>query len=159
MAGYDETHTLFVAANASSLAARACRHIQVKEWAESGAKGTMCTARPGWQTMSLRIGKYKTTSRNIKLDLADILEVDTVNKASVHVAVLCTHSCYNACIKQDMIHQSEDRRRQCVCRGVVQQHVQCANASWHHTVFRLCLLYVNVDQAPAARVAASTKCH
>ncbi|KAG5190685.1 hypothetical protein JKP88DRAFT_271415 [Tribonema minus] len=53
---------------------------QVRVWAESGAKGTMCTARPGWQTMSLRIGKYKATSRNIKIDLFDILEVDTVNK-------------------------------------------------------------------------------
>jgi Delta24-sterol reductase len=52
----------------------------VKAWADSGVEGTMCTARPGWQTMSLRIGKYKKTSRNIRIDLYDISEVDTVNK-------------------------------------------------------------------------------
>lgn len=50
---------------------------QVRAWARAGRKEMMCTARPGWQTMSLRVGKYKSTFRNIRLDLHDILEVDT----------------------------------------------------------------------------------
>jgi len=49
----------------------------------------MCTARPGWQTMSLRVGKYKSTLKNIKVDLHDILEVDT-EKKTVRVEPLVT---------------------------------------------------------------------
>lgn len=37
----------------------------------------MCTGRPGWLTMSLRIGKYKKTLKNITINLMDILDVDT----------------------------------------------------------------------------------
>lgn len=36
----------------------------------------MCTGRPGWLTMSLRIGKYKKTLKNITINLMDILDVD-----------------------------------------------------------------------------------
>ncbi|CAM9704093.1 unnamed protein product [Chrysoparadoxa australica] len=54
---------------------------EVRAWEEDGCPGTMCTARPGWQTMSLREGKYKKTSRNIHLDdFVDILEVNTERK-------------------------------------------------------------------------------
>lgn len=35
----------------------------------------MCTARPGWLTMSFRLPKYKETYRKIKIDLVDVLEV------------------------------------------------------------------------------------
>lgn len=37
----------------------------------------MCTGRPGWLTVSLRVGKYKNTHKNIMINLMDILEVDT----------------------------------------------------------------------------------
>lgn len=37
----------------------------------------MCTARPGWQTMSFRQPLYKKTSTQIECNLVDILEVDT----------------------------------------------------------------------------------
>ena len=37
----------------------------------------MCTARPGWQTISFRRGKYKQTLFNVKVNLMDVLEVDT----------------------------------------------------------------------------------
>lgn len=37
----------------------------------------MCTARPGWQTISFRRPAYKKTMRNIAVDLVDILEVNT----------------------------------------------------------------------------------
>lgn len=50
---------------------------EVKQWVRDGCKEKMCTARPGYQTMSLRVGKYKNTFRNIKIDLHDVLEVDT----------------------------------------------------------------------------------
>lgn len=36
----------------------------------------MCTARPGWQTMSFRIPLYKKSFFNVKVNLVDILEVD-----------------------------------------------------------------------------------
>eukprot|EP01052_Picozoa_sp_SAG31_P007572 SAG31_NODE_362_length_16904_cov_7.893218_9_plen_263_part_00 len=44
---------------------------QVLDWRETGAPQgqKMCTARPGWLTMSLRVGKYKATHRNIKVEL------------------------------------------------------------------------------------------
>lgn len=37
----------------------------------------MCTGRPGWLTVSLRVGKYKKTHKNIMINLMDILEVNT----------------------------------------------------------------------------------
>eukprot|EP01027_Heterolobosea_sp_BB2_P023778 GEZU01035778.1.p1 GENE.GEZU01035778.1~~GEZU01035778.1.p1 ORF type:complete len:544 (+),score=207.34 GEZU01035778.1:103-1632(+) len=49
---------------------------QIEEWKREGANVKMCTARPGWQTMSLRVGKYKSTMKNIKVNLCDILEID-----------------------------------------------------------------------------------
>ena len=42
-----------------------------------GCRMHMCTARPGWMAVSLRIGKYKKTMRNIRVNLVDVLEVDT----------------------------------------------------------------------------------
>ena len=36
----------------------------------------MCTARPGWQTVSFRQGKYKKTMYNVNISLVDVLEVD-----------------------------------------------------------------------------------
>lgn len=40
----------------------------------------MCTARPGWQTMSFRIPLYKKQLFNIDVNLVDILEVDSEKK-------------------------------------------------------------------------------
>ena len=42
-----------------------------------GCRMHMCTARPGWMAVSLRVGKYKKTMRNIRVNLVDVLEVDT----------------------------------------------------------------------------------
>ena len=58
--------------------------LQVREWKEQGSKTFMCTGRPGWLTVSLRVGKYKKTHKNIMINLMDILEVDT--KKQVRVA-------------------------------------------------------------------------
>ncbi|NXW15628.1 DHC24 reductase, partial [Circaetus pectoralis] len=49
---------------------------QVREWKNEGSKRYMCTGRPGWLTVSLRVGKYKKTHKNIMINLMDILEVD-----------------------------------------------------------------------------------
>lgn len=54
---------------------------QVKAWVAEGGKRTMCTGRPGWKAMSLRVGKYKSTSCNVYLnDVCDVLEIDEVNR-------------------------------------------------------------------------------
>ncbi|KAG8003430.1 Delta(24)-sterol reductase [Nibea albiflora] len=50
---------------------------QVREWRKEGSKTYMCTGRPGWLTVSLRVGKYKKTHKNIMINMMDILEVDT----------------------------------------------------------------------------------
>ncbi|KAI2517286.1 24-dehydrocholesterol reductase, partial [Homo sapiens] len=65
------------------------RSTQVREWKEQGSKTFMCTGRPGWLTVSLRVGKYKKTHKNIMINLMDILEVDT-KKQIVRVEPLVT---------------------------------------------------------------------
>ena len=40
----------------------------------------MCTARPGWQTVSFRRGLYKKTMFNVNVNLIDVLEVNTAKK-------------------------------------------------------------------------------
>lgn len=63
---------------------------QVKAWATDGKKAKMCTARPGWQTMSLRVGKYKKTNTKIYLgDLCNVLDVN-VDAGLVKVEPLVT---------------------------------------------------------------------
>ncbi|KAK7790540.1 hypothetical protein R5R35_000940 [Gryllus longicercus] len=49
---------------------------QVKQWQDSGRRTKMCTARPGWQTMSFRQPKYKKTMFNVNVNLVDIINVD-----------------------------------------------------------------------------------
>lgn len=49
----------------------------------------MCTARPGWMAVSLRVGIYKNHLQNIDVNLIDILQVDTVRKV-VRVEPLVT---------------------------------------------------------------------
>lgn len=51
--------------------------FQVRDWRKEGTKTYMCTGRPGWLTVSLRVGKYKKTHKNIMINMMDILEVDT----------------------------------------------------------------------------------
>ncbi|XP_030025267.2 delta(24)-sterol reductase [Manduca sexta] len=52
---------------------------QVKAWLSGDRSTRLCTARPTWQTMSFRHGLYKKTFTNIKVNLVDVLEVDTEN--------------------------------------------------------------------------------
>ncbi|XP_065347913.1 delta(24)-sterol reductase-like isoform X1 [Cloeon dipterum] len=52
---------------------------QVREWNKNGQQGHMCTARPGWQTMSFRQGVYKKSFYKVEVNLVDVLEIDTEN--------------------------------------------------------------------------------
>jgi delta24-sterol reductase len=61
---------------------------EIREWVADGCPNKLCTARPGWQAMSLRAGKYKSTYRNIHVDLYDILEVNET-KQTVRVEPMC----------------------------------------------------------------------
>ena len=61
----------------------------MREWNEDGCQNRMCTARPGWMATSLRAGKYKSTLRNIHVDLMDVLDVDMERKV-VRVEPLAT---------------------------------------------------------------------
>ncbi|XP_043236825.1 delta(24)-sterol reductase-like [Amphibalanus amphitrite] len=51
--------------------------VQVKRWRAQGMRAPMCTARPGWQTISFRQPKYKKTFHKIDVNLVDILDIDT----------------------------------------------------------------------------------
>ena len=50
---------------------------QIRQWRDAGTKGLLCTARKGWQSVSTRALWYKRCNRGIRVDLYDILEVDT----------------------------------------------------------------------------------
>lgn len=50
---------------------------EVKAWKqETGGNIPMCTARPGWQGMSLKQGNYKKTHYQVNVSLMDILDID-----------------------------------------------------------------------------------
>ncbi|XP_046745522.1 delta(24)-sterol reductase-like isoform X1 [Diprion similis] len=62
---------------------------QVKKWKESGADRQMCTARPGWQTMSFRQPRYKSSMFKVNVNLVDVLEVN-VGEQYVRVEPMVT---------------------------------------------------------------------
>lgn len=53
---------------------------QVKEWHKTAQGKKMCTARPGWSSISPRLGQYKDNMRKININLMDVLEVDVKRK-------------------------------------------------------------------------------
>jgi delta24-sterol reductase len=62
---------------------------EIKDWVKNGRKIKMCTSRPGWQAMSLRAGRYKSSYKNIDLNLHEILEINE-SKQTVRVEPMCT---------------------------------------------------------------------
>ncbi|XP_012941138.1 delta(24)-sterol reductase [Aplysia californica] len=70
---------------------------QVRDWNDQGRQNRMCTARPGWATMSFRRGLYKHTLHNIEINLIDILNVDT-QREIVRVEPLVTMGQVTACL-------------------------------------------------------------
>jgi len=53
---------------------------QIREYQSSGGGVGMCTARPGWQTISPQNMAYKNRMYPIKVNLVDILDIDTERK-------------------------------------------------------------------------------
>lgn len=53
---------------------------QVENWRNSGCDQPMCTARPGWKSISLQKPLYKDRMYQIKIDLGDIIKIDMENK-------------------------------------------------------------------------------
>jgi len=62
-------------------------NIQVKRWAAGPREAGMCTARPGWQTISFRVPKYKSILTPISVNLVDILDI-VVDEQTVTVEPL-----------------------------------------------------------------------
>lgn len=56
---------------------------QIKAWKKRADGTKLCTARPGWESISPGYRAYKKTSTRIRVDLRDILHVDT-NNMTVH---------------------------------------------------------------------------
>ena len=58
---------------------------QIKDWVKNGKQTKLCTARPGWAAMSLRVGRYKKSFRGIDVSgLRSVLAVDE-ERQTVHV--------------------------------------------------------------------------
>lgn len=49
---------------------------QILEWKKNGGKGKLCTARGGWQSITLGNREYKSASHQIKVNLMDVLEIN-----------------------------------------------------------------------------------
>jgi len=53
---------------------------QVRGWNDAGSLQPMCTARPGWQTISPQNMDYKKRMHKISINLVDIVKIDTSKK-------------------------------------------------------------------------------
>lgn len=62
---------------------------KVQQWNKTSKTKKMCTARPGYQTMSFRKPIYKSTMFQVECNLIDILEIDR-EKRTVRVEPLAT---------------------------------------------------------------------
>jgi len=62
---------------------------QVLNWQKSDPTVFMCTARPGWQAMSLKVGRYKRTDFRVHIDLSDVLQIDR-ERGTVRVEPMVT---------------------------------------------------------------------
>lgn len=72
---------------------------QVQDWRQkTGGAVPMCTARPGWQAMSLKQGNYKKTHYPVNVNLQDILEID-LEKATVRVEPMVNMGQITAALK------------------------------------------------------------
>ena len=52
----------------------------MREYQSNGEGKGMCTARPGWQTISPQNMNYETKMYPIKVNLVDVLEIDTARR-------------------------------------------------------------------------------
>jgi len=79
---YVRNKVVFYLSSAPNLHDKRVQEVQshVRKWNEDGTEQKMVTGRPGWLTMSLRVGKYKRTQRCIPINLRDVLSVDVENE-------------------------------------------------------------------------------
>ena len=57
---------------------------QVRQWRDQGSEKPMCTARPGWQTISPQNMDYKKRMHQIHINLVDILNIDAHKRYAYH---------------------------------------------------------------------------
>ncbi|MBA3492638.1 MAG: FAD-binding oxidoreductase, partial [Gammaproteobacteria bacterium] len=50
---------------------------QVRQWRAAGGRRPLCTARKSWMNVSVRVVRYKRRDNTIRVDLYDILAIDT----------------------------------------------------------------------------------
>ena len=88
---YFRNKLVFWLASAPKLHNRRVRTIQqqVRAYRASEGQTYMCTGRPGWLTMCVKVGKYKKTYKKIDINLCDILNVDQ-DRRVVHAEPLVT---------------------------------------------------------------------
>lgn len=79
---YMRNRIIFALNSAPTSHAKKLRDIQkqIRKYHASGSQAGMCTARPGWQTVSPQNMNYKNKMFGIHLNLVDILEVDVERK-------------------------------------------------------------------------------
>lgn len=67
------------------------KHVQqqVREWKSSGCQQPMCTARPGWKSITLQQLTYKDRMYKVEIDMANIIKIDE-DKRLVRVEPMVT---------------------------------------------------------------------
>ena len=53
---------------------------QIEAWKKAGSQQQMCTSRPQWMSISVQRITYKDRMCQIKVDLAEIIHIDTENR-------------------------------------------------------------------------------
>ena len=66
---------------------------QVRQWRDQGSEKPMCTARPGWQTISPQNMDYKKRMHQIHINLVDILNIDAHKRYDNHAWHLVGKQC------------------------------------------------------------------
>ena len=76
---YTRSKIVFALSSAPSKHQEKVAHVQqqVRDYQAEGAGKGMCTARPGWQTISPQNMNYKAKMFPIEVNLVDILEIDS----------------------------------------------------------------------------------
>lgn len=76
---YTRSKIVFALSSAPNRHKEKVAHVQqqVRDYQTTGGGRGMCTARPGWQTISPQNMSYKSRMFPVKINLVDILEIDT----------------------------------------------------------------------------------
>ncbi len=101
----------------------------------------MCTGRPGWLTVSLRVGKYKKTHKNIMINMMDILEVDT--KRQVAVARYNIFVLFSSFKVKGIVHQKGTFSEHLLTQAIqdVDEFVSSCEQIWRNVALHQLLTY------------------